>query len=175
MDNLSPSMKVSFGNPIDVSNANLHTGGPFYLHDLALIPAWISNYIHYKVWYEITYPFLNFTRWPHGKTLSGFCRWLLCMIFWSEPISFLFLLFCQRPTLPQIIVSSCLDRICQSQWFLPVVDVGMVGNDISLPSLVSEYMGKRGLMIKEGYRLTWAFDHQDPSHIYNVRCVSSHW
>ena len=22
--------------------------------------AWISNYIHYKVWYEITYPFLNF-------------------------------------------------------------------------------------------------------------------
>ena len=26
----------------------------------ALIPAWISNYIHYKVWDEITYPFLNF-------------------------------------------------------------------------------------------------------------------
>ena len=25
-----------------------------------LIPAWISNYIHYKVWDEITYPFLNF-------------------------------------------------------------------------------------------------------------------
>ena len=24
------------------------------------IPAWISNYIHYKVWDEITYPFLNF-------------------------------------------------------------------------------------------------------------------
>ena len=22
--------------------------------------AWISNYIHYKVWDEITYPFLNF-------------------------------------------------------------------------------------------------------------------
>ena len=27
---------------------------------LTLIPAWISNYIHYKVWDEITYPFLNF-------------------------------------------------------------------------------------------------------------------
>ena len=33
---------------------------PFYLHGLTLIPAWISNYIHYKVWDEITYPFLNF-------------------------------------------------------------------------------------------------------------------
>ena len=29
--------------------------------DIALIiPAWISNYIHYNVWDEITYPFLNF-------------------------------------------------------------------------------------------------------------------
>ena len=33
---------------------------PFYLHGLTLIPAWISNYIHYKVWDAITYPFLNF-------------------------------------------------------------------------------------------------------------------
>ena len=33
--------------------------GPFYKHGLTLIPAWISDYIHYKVWYEITYPFLN--------------------------------------------------------------------------------------------------------------------
>ena len=36
------------------------TRGPFYKHGLTLIPAWISNYIHYKVWDEITYPFLNF-------------------------------------------------------------------------------------------------------------------
>ena len=28
------------------------TKGPFYLHGLALIPAWISNYIHYKVWWD---------------------------------------------------------------------------------------------------------------------------
>ena len=34
--------------------------GPFYKHGLALIPPWIINYIHYKVWDEITYPFLNF-------------------------------------------------------------------------------------------------------------------
>ena len=33
---------------------------PFYQHGLTLIPAWISNYIHYKVWDEITNPFLNF-------------------------------------------------------------------------------------------------------------------
>ena len=37
-----------------------HTRGPFYEHSLTLIPEWISNYIHYKVWYEIIYPFLNF-------------------------------------------------------------------------------------------------------------------
>ena len=36
--------------------------GRFYKHGLTLIPAWISNYIHYKVWDEITYPFLNFNR-----------------------------------------------------------------------------------------------------------------
>ena len=34
--------------------------GPFYQHSLILIPAWISNYIHYKVWDVIAYPFLNF-------------------------------------------------------------------------------------------------------------------
>ena len=32
----------------------------FYWHGLTLIPAWISNYIHYNVWDEITYQFLNF-------------------------------------------------------------------------------------------------------------------
>ena len=31
---------------------------PYY--GSTLITAWISNYIHYKVWNEITYPFLNF-------------------------------------------------------------------------------------------------------------------
>ena len=36
------------------------TSGPFYLHGLTLIPAWISNHMPSKVWDEITYPFLNF-------------------------------------------------------------------------------------------------------------------
>ena len=36
------------------------TCGAFYRQGLSLIPAWISNYIHYKVWGEIIYPFLNF-------------------------------------------------------------------------------------------------------------------
>ena len=34
--------------------------GPFHWHGLTLIPTWISNYTHYNVWDEITYPFLNF-------------------------------------------------------------------------------------------------------------------
>ena len=34
----------------------------FYKHRLTLIPAWISNYIHYKVWDENIYQFPNFNR-----------------------------------------------------------------------------------------------------------------
>ena len=38
------------------------TCGPVYWHGLtSTIPAWKSNHIHYKVYDEITYPFLNFT------------------------------------------------------------------------------------------------------------------
>ena len=42
------------------NTANASIRAPFYLHGLTLIPAWISNYIHYKLWDDITYPFLNF-------------------------------------------------------------------------------------------------------------------
>ena len=34
--------------------------GPFYKHGLTLFPARIINNIHYKIWDEMTYPFLNF-------------------------------------------------------------------------------------------------------------------
>ena len=34
--------------------------GPFYQHGLPLFPVWMCNHIHFKVWDEITYPFLNF-------------------------------------------------------------------------------------------------------------------
>ena len=33
--------------------------GPILLTWLTLIPAWISDYIHYEVWNEVTYPFPN--------------------------------------------------------------------------------------------------------------------
>ena len=36
------------------------SSGPFYLHGLTLIPAWISNYMPGEVWGEIIDPFLNF-------------------------------------------------------------------------------------------------------------------
>ena len=32
----------------------------FYQRGLTLTLAWISNYIHYEIWDEITYPFPNF-------------------------------------------------------------------------------------------------------------------
>ena len=31
------------------------TRGPFYWRGFTWIPAWIGNYTHYNVWYEITY------------------------------------------------------------------------------------------------------------------------
>ena len=37
-----------------------HERSPFYWHILVLIPAWISDYIHYNVCGEITYLFPNF-------------------------------------------------------------------------------------------------------------------
>ena len=32
----------------------------FYEHEYTFIPAWISNFIHYKVWDEIAYLFPRF-------------------------------------------------------------------------------------------------------------------
>ena len=34
----------------------------FYQYGLTFITAWISYYIHHKIWDEITYPFINFNR-----------------------------------------------------------------------------------------------------------------
>ena len=36
------------------------TSNPLHQHGVTWIPAWISDYIHYKVWDEITYSFPNF-------------------------------------------------------------------------------------------------------------------
>ena len=47
-------------NPCHSCFAICHTSGPFYWRGLTLILERISNYIHYKVWDEITYPFINF-------------------------------------------------------------------------------------------------------------------
>ena len=40
-------------------------GGPS-VHGLTLILAWINNYFHYELWYEITYPYPNLHRWSLG-------------------------------------------------------------------------------------------------------------
>ena len=37
-----------------------HSSMTWWCHNMEMLSAWISNYIHYKVWDEITYPFLNF-------------------------------------------------------------------------------------------------------------------
>ena len=60
------SWSASAGTGIDFTNKNkivsswVQIWGPFYWHELALIPAWVSKYTHYKVWDEITYSFPNF-------------------------------------------------------------------------------------------------------------------
>ena len=43
-----------------VAIATQHTKDPFYEHSLIVILACISNYLHYEVWDEITYPLPNF-------------------------------------------------------------------------------------------------------------------
>ena len=39
---------------------NISDQWPILLTWFTLIRPWISNYIHYKEWFEITFPFLNF-------------------------------------------------------------------------------------------------------------------
>ena len=36
--------------------SQLNIMGPFYWDGLPYIPTWISNYIYYEMWDEITYP-----------------------------------------------------------------------------------------------------------------------
>ena len=40
-------------------NNELTSEAPFT--NMGLIPAWMNNYIHYKMWDEIIYPFLHFS------------------------------------------------------------------------------------------------------------------
>ena len=57
-DELSIAYKYKFDIPLIVYNNTL-----VFLKGCdksSLVPAWISNYTHYNVWVEITYPFLNF-------------------------------------------------------------------------------------------------------------------
>ena len=44
--------------------------GSFYWYGLTLIPAWISKYLHYKVWSALTYLFPNF----NGATVEVWAR-----------------------------------------------------------------------------------------------------
>ena len=49
------NFSAGLGNGFTLNKLNMVGMNPYHL-----IPAWISNYIHYKLWGEITYPFLNF-------------------------------------------------------------------------------------------------------------------
>ena len=62
MDALSkrPWTLINYMGPYDKAIEYKKYWAPFYLHGLNYIPAWINNCIHYNVWDEITYPFLNF-------------------------------------------------------------------------------------------------------------------
>ena len=55
---ISPQTHLSGANDEYLDRINIR--GPFFYIGLISIPAWISNHISSKVWYEITYPFPNF-------------------------------------------------------------------------------------------------------------------
>ena len=57
---VSRSYKLVWNNSLFMPQYQIKYAGkrgpssPFYRHRLSLIPAWISNYIRFKVWDEIT-------------------------------------------------------------------------------------------------------------------------
>ena len=56
----SPVMATCLTPIICMTYAQCNPGASFTKNGLTLTPVWISNYIRYKVWDEITYPFTNF-------------------------------------------------------------------------------------------------------------------
>ena len=53
---------------------------PFYPHVLTLIPAWISNYIHYNLWDEIT----SIPKLQRLRRLSlGMDKWFYPTLYWA--------------------------------------------------------------------------------------------
>ena len=53
----------------------IHTWGPLYQHGLTLIPAWIRDYMNYKMWGEITYPFPLISSHNHTGHILTYLRW----------------------------------------------------------------------------------------------------
>ena len=51
--------KISNNYRFDIIPGFFNTLGPFLFRCISFNSAWISNYIHYKVWTEMTYPFPN--------------------------------------------------------------------------------------------------------------------
>ena len=96
----------------------------FYYQGLTLIPEWISNYIHYRVWDEITYPFLTFTNctievWEWisnfipqfpGHVISYPCRDLSWTIIVKGTTGAIYKLYLFRPEL--------ITRECEHRWWL---------------------------------------------------------
>ena len=58
---ISPGQKASFTNTVPLrGRGSLIITLAFYWHGMTFMSACISNYIHYTLWYEIAYPFINF-------------------------------------------------------------------------------------------------------------------
>ena len=53
--------------------------GPFLLIWINFIPVWICNHNHYKMWYEITYPFPNL----NGAAVEVGQWWLQLIFYWT--------------------------------------------------------------------------------------------
>ena len=61
------------------------TKGPFHWHGITLIPVWLSNYNHYKMWYE-TYPFqnLNVPTIEVPEWISNFTQHFIVVSWWRH-------------------------------------------------------------------------------------------
>ena len=54
---MKPDVEVYFTNPLELAKRNFKQLSQ--VSCVNLIPAWMSNYIHYEVWDEIMYAFPN--------------------------------------------------------------------------------------------------------------------
>ena len=95
---------------------NINTwGGPFYSIGLTLTPLWMNNYIYYKAWGKIPYPFPKLHRWSLGTDKSFHPT-----LYWAWDYSSMLGLKLNRVIKrgPDVFIIACVDKLDEC-WSAP--------------------------------------------------------